>query len=140
MHRVFAAIRGAFIRLLDQKLPHRTKRLLFLASFFARVKAEKDPAFSSPVLSKLNTLMELSNRESALKLPVHLSHAIWHGKSLDEICGDQILEGEVNTERLEQATSSIIKQMPNWLRYGRRGDIEKDVRQLLMHRAIFKAT
>lgn len=140
MQRVFAAFRQAFIRFLDQRLPRRTKRLLFLASFFARVKPEKEPSFSTPVLAKLNTLMELSNRDTALKLPVHLSHAIWRGKSLDEICGDKILDGEVTTERLEHATQSIITQMPKWLRYGRPSDIEKDVRQLLIHRAIFTTT
>ncbi|MDR3392330.1 MAG: hypothetical protein P4L77_11410 [Sulfuriferula sp.] len=137
MSRASVAIKGFVIDSLDRHLPRRTKRLLFLASFFASVKDEKEPSFDDPALQKLNQLMRLSNTDSALKLPVHLSRVIWRGRTFNEICGDPMLEGQLTPDRLDGAAHSIISFMPKWLQYGRPEDIEKDVKQLLMHRQIF---
>jgi hypothetical protein len=84
MSRASVAIKEVLVDMLDKHLPRRTKRLLFLASFFASVKDEKEPSFDDPALQKLNQLMRLSNTDSALKLPVHLSRVIWRGRTFNE--------------------------------------------------------
>lgn len=134
MSRATAAVKNMFIELLDKHLPRRTKRLLFLASFSARVKGEAN--FDSDTLRKLNHLMALSNTDSALQLPIHLSRAIWEGRTISEICGDEIREGQLTPERVATATGRIVSLMPAWLRYGRQEDIERDVKQLLVHHQI----
>jgi hypothetical protein len=134
MSRASAAVRDFFIESLDRYLPRRTKRLLFLASFSARVKGE--PNFDSETLRKLNHLMALSATDEALKLPVHLSRAIWQGKTMPEICGENVLEGQLTPDRIERVTTNIVSFMPKWLRYGRQEDIERDVKQLLVHHQI----
>jgi hypothetical protein len=142
MNRVTEALREHSVQWLDRYLPRRTKRLMFLASFFARVKdgqVEGEPEIGDPVLEKLNSLMQLSNSDSALKLPVHLSKAIWRGKTLTDICGESILADQATPDTIEHAIKQIIVAMPKWLRYGRPEDIEKDVRQLLVHRQILTA-
>lgn len=142
MSRASEALRQYSVQFLDRYLPRRTKRLMFLASFFARVKdgqVEGEPQIDDPVLEKLNRLMQLSKSDSALKLPIHLSKAIWRGKTLTDICGESILADQTSPDMIEHATKQIIMAMPKWLRYGRPEDIEKDVRQLLVHRQILTA-
>lgn len=142
MNRASEAIKEAGVTLLDRYLPRRTKRLMFLASFFARVKdsqVEGDPTFDDPILQKLNKLMSLSNSDAALKLPVHLSKAIWRGRTFTEICGEKILVDQVQPDVLDAAVKQIISAMPKWLKYGRPDDIAKDVKHLLVHRQILTA-
>lgn len=141
MNRATAAIKEYGESFLGRYLPRRTKRLMFLASFFARVKEGQGnpPNYDGPILEKLNKLMSLSNSDAALKLPVHLSKAIWHGKTFSEICGEPILVEQITPDLIERASKQIIKAMPQWLRYGRPEDIERDVKQLLVHRQILTA-
>lgn len=134
MSRVTTALRELFIKNLEQHLPRRTKRLLFLASLSARVKEE--PEFDNETLHKLNRLMELSNSDSALKLPIHLSRVIWQGKTIQEICGEEIVKGQLTPDRIQLAAQRVQSLMPSWLRYGRPEDITKDLKQLLTHRQI----
>jgi hypothetical protein len=138
MNRASAAIKEYGEHLLANYLPRRTKRLMFLASFFARAKeGQQGPApYDDPMLEKLNKLMGLSNNDAALKLPVHLSKAIWHGKTLSEIVDVSVLEEQITPDLIDRAAKQIIAAMPRWLRYGRPEDIEKDVKQLLVHRQI----
>ena len=142
MKRFLEALKEYGIQFLDRYLPRRTKRLMFLASFFARVKdgqVEGDPTFDDPMLQKLNKLMSLSNSDAALRLPIHLSRAIWRGRTFTDICGTPILDGQITPDLIETASKQIIQAMPVWLRYGRSEDIEKDVKQLLVHRQILTA-
>lgn len=132
MNRVSAAFKRGMISLLDSQLPRRTKRLIFLASFSARMKNERQ--FDNDTLEKLNKLMVLSNSDSALKLPIHLSKVIWNGRTLNDICADSFAEGPLSTDRVAVAAEQIVNRMPNWLRYGRRNDIVADVKKLLLNR------
>lgn len=141
MNRASAAIKEYGESVLARYLPRRTKRLMFLASFFARVKEGQQgtASYDDPMLQKLNKLMSLSNSDAALKLPVHLSKVIWHGKTFSEIVDVPVLQEQITPDLIEQATRQIIAAMPSWLRYGRPEDIAKDVKQLLVHRQILTA-
>lgn len=144
MKRASAALKEYGEHLLANYLPRRTKRLMFLASFFGRVKEgqqsdvgqQANAPYDDPMLQKLNKLMGLSNSDAALKLPVHLSKVIWHGKTFSEIVDVPVLEEQITPDLIERAAKQIIAAMPRWLRYGRPEDIEKDVKQLLVHRQI----
>jgi hypothetical protein len=118
--------RSMFARILGQFLPDRTKRMMFLASFSARVK-------DSPV-------MDIEVSESALKLPIHLSHAIWRGRSFVDICGEpEILEGRITPDRVQSASRKAVLEMPSWLRYSKIEEIERDVKLLLVHSSMLAA-
>jgi hypothetical protein len=132
MNRVSAALKRGMLHVLDTQLPRRTKRLIFLASFSARMKNEKQ--FDSATLEKLNRLMVLSSNDSALKLPIHLSKVIWNGRTINDICGDSFADGQLSSDRVAIAAEQIVNRMPNFLRYGRRNDIVADVKKLLSNR------
>ena len=118
----------------NARLPARTKRLVFLASLSARLKGSD--TFDNETLHKLNKVMVLCNTESALKLPVQLSRAIWHGKTSYEIFNADIQEGTLNRALIKELAQRVTSAMPGWLRYGDDTAIEKDVERLLDNRLV----
>jgi hypothetical protein len=128
MNRVTDVLRGRFSTLLDRHLPERTKRLLFLASFSAQLKAPQE--FNGEMLHKLNKMLELSTDDAALKFPIHISHAIWRNRPLE-------LGVRIDSKALPDQTEvrgiglRIVSAMPKWLRYGDECKMLHDVERLL---------
>jgi hypothetical protein len=117
---------------LQRHLPNRTKRLIFLASLSARLKNTQN--FDNATLTKLNQVMVLSHTESAIKLPVQLSRAIWNGRSAGEIFNADLQKESLQKERLAELVANVINSMPAWLCYGEKETIEQDVSRLLNNR------
>lgn len=128
------AIRKGVVDLLQEHLPNRTKRLVFLASLAARLKGSE--TFDTETLRKLNRVMELGKSDSALKLPYGLSRAIWQGKTSYELLSVDFAEGALNQARKDEMVARIINAMPGWLRYGTNKDIELDVGRLLDNKSL----
>lgn len=128
MNRVTDAIRGRLANMLDRHLSERTKRLLFLASFSAQLR---DPSeFNKEMLHKLNQMFELASDDAALKLPIHLSHAIWRNRPLEP--GLRLtLRTEDIRPRVQVIGKKIITAMPKWMRYGDDKRMQNEVEQLL---------
>lgn len=135
MNRVSGLFRAGVVTLLGASLSERTKRLIFLASFSARIK---DPnTFDSETLHKLNQVMALASKEEAINLPVHLSRAIWRGRTIHDIADKEVLSSSTFTkERLQQLADRVLEAMPPWLRYGPDNVIRDDVARLLDHRSV----
>lgn len=127
-------LRKGFVGLLQEYLPNRTKRLVFLASLAARLKGSE--SFDTETLHKLNRIMELGKSDSALKLPYGLSRAIWHGKTSYELLSAEYAESSLDSVRKAEMTARIINAMPNWLRYGPDQDIKVDVGRLLDNKSM----
>jgi len=115
-------------------LPNRTKRLVFMASLTARLKGSD--TFTDDTLRKLNTIMSLSNSDSAMKLPVHLSRVIWRGKGSYEIFNDNVDKSSLTQTQIKNAISRALDAMPAWLRYCDDAVIEKDVQCIIENRSI----
>jgi hypothetical protein len=114
--------------LAERCLPERTKRLMFLASFSAQLKDPKE--MNGELLHKLNVLLSLSVDDNALKLPVHLSHAIWRNRPLEP--GVRLsLKAESLQDRAYSISRKVVAAMPSWLRYGDDASMSKDVVDLL---------
>jgi hypothetical protein len=125
---VTVGMRVRFSSMLDRHLPERTKRLLFLASFSAQLKAPQE--FNREMLHKLNKMLDLSADDAALKFPIHISGAIWRNRPFE--AGTRI-----DTRTLQDQTDvrglgmRIVSAMPKWLRYGDDGRMLGDVERLL---------
>lgn len=121
-------------KVLDSKLPTRTKRQVFLVSFAALLKGAT--TYDRETFKKLNNVLALSESgESALAVPVILSRVIWNGKTSYDICQDDVTEGTFNADRLSSIVANILYSMPKWLQYGPMEDIEKDLSVILNGRA-----
>ncbi len=104
------------------------KRLLFLASLSAQLKAPQE--INGEMLHKLNKILELSSDDAALRFPVYISRAIWRNRPLD-------LGVEVNIKTLHEPRdvrglgARVVSVMPQWMRYDDEGKMAQDVGQLL---------
>lgn len=125
---------GKFIsNLLDKRLPIKTKRQVFVASFVALVTGVT--TYDQETLGKLNSVLFLSESgEDALAAPVMLSRVIWSGKTAYDVCQEDVTKGVLSADRISNVVANILNSMPHWLRYGTFDEIEKDVTVLLNER------
>lgn len=113
-------------------LPKRTKRLMCLASVFAYSRGSTD--LDDETIKKLNNVMGLAGEDRAIKLPVHLSRAIWHGPDGKERISTDVLNPDVlkqpdpvNFRRIAEACVAV---MPSWIRYGDDREMAEEVEKL----------
>lgn len=119
-----------FAGLLNNMLPRKTKRQIFLVSFAALLKGAT--TYDRETFQKLNRVLALSeSSDKALGVSVMLSKVIWNGKTTYEICNDNVNEGNFNADRIAQVMTSLLNSMPRWLKYGQEEEIEKDVTVIL---------
>lgn len=136
MNRVSGLFRAAsFGSVLGVFLSQRVKRLIFLASFSARIKDQT--SFDSDTVHKLNQVMALASEERAIQLPVHLSKVIWQGRTIHDIAECEVLSSSTFTkERLHQLSTRVLEAMPKWLRYGPEDHMRDDLVKLLDNRGV----
>lgn len=114
-------------------VPDRTKRAIFLASFFAQIKDDAVDV-DSQTLVKLNKVMDLAKRDESLGLAVQLNRAIWHGASSKELRLDE-LQGPMTPARLRLVCNRVLESAPAWLRYGKNDEMREDLVKLFGARA-----
>lgn len=124
-----ASLLEAVVGFFGVHLPARMKRLILLASVSGRLK--EPGTFSNETLAKLNKVMELSMRDSALMGPIQLSRAIWHGRTSSEIIQDEPFAVTSTEERILRAATRIFESTPTWLRYGTEDEVVPDLIKLL---------
>ena len=116
--------------LLDKRLPMKTKRQVFLASFAALLKGAT--TYDQETFSKLNRVLALSESgDSALGVSAILSNVIWNGKTSYDVCNEDVTQGTFSADRISQVVANVLSIMPKWLLYGTTEDIEKDVSVIL---------
>jgi hypothetical protein len=129
MNRQHGLFRAGVVNLLGVSLSERIKRLIFLASFSARL--EDRTTFDSETLVKLNEVMALCSTEAAMNLPVHLSKVIWRGKTIHDIVDQAEVTSRASTqERLQRAIEQVLAITPEWLRYGSEARMREDLVRL----------
>lgn len=125
----------AVTKVLTNILPHKTKRLFFIASLIASIKNIKDP--DDNILVLINQKFDLSDSREALALPVWVGVKLWFGrvpKNLCLQCNDGIplinladLDGKRLTPgEMRVAANSVINCAPNWIKYGSRRTMRND--------------
>lgn len=121
-------------RALGKLLPRRMKRLIFVSSFIAHLRNTTDP--DRDLLSKINKLLSLSNRDEALLLPIHLHQHIWSKVFLKEVFQEksinfddisQIASFKFHKPQIRILSEEIIKVIPSWLMYGSRNQVKNDL-------------
>lgn len=118
---------------LNDALPTKTKRQVFLVSFAALLKGAT--SFDQETFHKLNRVLLLSeSTDKALAVPVILSKVIWNGKTSYDICQEDVSIGQFTADRITTIVSNILNHMPRWMLYGDTKEIEKDVGVILKDR------
>lgn len=118
---------------LNEALPIKTKRQVFLVSFAALLKGAT--SFDRETFHKLNRVLSLSeSNDNALAVPVMLSKVIWNGKTMRDICHEDVSVGSFTSDRITTIVSNILNHMPRFLHYGDTKRIETDIGVILTNR------
>lgn len=105
-------LKGQFTSLLGTKLNERSKRMIVLASLFAKTYNGESGEIDIEIARKLNELLHLSNADSGIMLPIQLSRFIWKdGVSTIDLQGADL------DIKIREAAQRISNQVPQWLRY-----------------------
>lgn len=122
-------------KVLTNVLPHKTKRLFFIASLIASVKNIKDP--DDNILVLINQKFDLCDSQEALALPVWMGVKLWFGRVPKNLClqcneGEPLINlADLGGKRLTPgemrvAANSVINCAPNWIKYGSRRTMRND--------------
>ena len=142
MNQVTGVFRKGLAAFLEKHLSGKTKRMVFLASFSARLKSESTKetmslADDDETLAKLNEVMALAHSPSAIKFPVVLTKVIWQGQTVEQITQEDVRTSQPFTkERLQKISAAVLDAMPSWLRYDSDPVIKRDVTKLLENRSL----
>jgi len=131
--------RRLFHSVLKSTVPNHTKKIIMLSSVAARIRDTTDP--DRDIAAKLNHVLALSNDDDALLLPMQLSRRIW--SSPIQINCSTKAESEfkdlndfhlmpLSSTQIRIVSDQIVKNTPDWLRYGSNREMKKDVLKVLM--------
>lgn len=132
MKQLAGSFKRSFTDLLERYLPSRTKRTIFVASFWARLVDTE--SIDGSTLKKLNDVMVLTTSESALRVPVQLSKVIWKGTTPPQVNSAPLSKSTLTDDQMNTVVENVQRAMPYWLRYAEGEVIKKDVKSLLGHR------
>lgn len=121
------------LRSIFKYVPGRVKRVIVIASVFAKVKDERE--FDHNTLIKLSAVMKLHSSPDALRLPIQLSNVIWK-KSSKEICSVDLLKPHLSVVQIQDAVNSLKAYTPDWLLYNEEANLEEDLAKLLGNREL----
>lgn len=127
---------GLFARLLGAYVPKRVKRMILVASAFAKVR-DSNPT-NDALICKLNKAMKLSANDNALRAPIQLKNLIWKGSS-KEICSVNLLKPHLTQQQIEDAVNGFTSHAPQWLIEDGKEQFQKDLKELLSKRDLVLA-
>lgn len=133
------ALMSAWVKFLEEFLPNKIKRMIFLSSFLAYVQGTKSP--DEVLVRKLNQLLHLSRNDKSAMAPQLINQRIWAGIiSRDEPVGNtgvtlcnlaEVQDYKIFTSQARSVSDRIIKNTPQWLKYGSNKQIRDDLMELL---------
>lgn len=133
------ALMSLWVKALDEFLPNRIKRMIFLSSFLAYVQGTKSP--DEELVRKLNQLLHLSRSDKSVMAPPLFNQRIWAGIiPRDEPLGrtrvtlsklSEVQDYKIVSAQARSVSDRIIKNTPKWLKYGSNKQIRNDLVELI---------
>jgi hypothetical protein len=133
MQRLTARLKSGVASILEMSLPSRAKKLILFSSLAAKAKETQD--LDRTTLRKLNSLMDLAGSEDAMRWPASLSRAIWDGKTSVDAIALLGKGGALPDATIGDVVQQIKACVPRWLRYGREGDLDADLKKFVHHKS-----
>lgn len=130
-------IQRKFFGFLNENLPRKLKRLIFLSSLLAMIEDIKNP--SDDIIKKLDELFKLANsNEMAIGFPMYIHSFIWQKALLNSLGTkenfrerlDTLVTEKLNSRDFRELCNFFYKSTPEWLKYGSKNLIENDLRIL----------
>ncbi len=127
----------AFAKVLENNLPRRFKRLIYVSSILGLMQQARDPDMT--LVTKLNDTLKLAQYPDAFAFPMYVKSVIWRDAIFDTVClrADQrIAIGDLIKQDLTGKDCTAIgeyfaSQSPSWLKYGSLEFMVNDVVSLI---------
>lgn len=136
---LLSTVSPLWVKFLNDFLPNRIKRLIFLSSLLAYIQGTKNP--DEELVCKLNQLLQLSHSSKSAMVPSMLNERIWAGVvSRDKPVANtgvvlsrlhEIQDYKILTHQARTVSDNIIKNIPYWLKYGSNKQMRSDLVKLL---------
>lgn len=124
-----------FYRLIEQKLPRRVKRLIYISSILGLIQQVKEPDMR--LVDKINRVFKVANSPEAYRFPVYIKGVIWRGMCADITVGDKkvticsLKDTVLDQEEQLRVGNYFALQAPDWLKYGSMDLMVQDVLVLI---------
>ena len=125
-----------FTGFLNTVLSSENKRIIFLSSLTAFLRDTSDP--DRQTLERLNEIFRLSSQPDALRFPMIAQKRIWKAIDIKDIqvpgitVGNECVDGKrPPVAQLRILANQVLDQCPDWLRYGSKSQMRKEVISLL---------
>lgn len=122
-------LRKAREAILAYVLPSRMKRLIVLASL--TFKFEEKGTLSVLTVDKVNTLLNLATRRSALPYSIHVGQVIWQDRLIVDVVQELQRVSSPTPVNLRPLAEKIMQVIPSYLRWDDSDAIERDIVKLL---------
>jgi hypothetical protein len=141
---------GFFIRLfynlLENKLPRRFKRLIYVSSILGLIKQMRDPDMA--MVKKLNDTFKLAQHPDAFAFPMYIKSVIWKGMideaviihNNEEVSIGNLIEKDLSTKDYAVIGEHFASKAPKWLKYGSFELMVNDIIMLIKHLQLFKSS
>lgn len=113
-----------FSAMLENRLPRRFKRLIYVSSILGLMQQVRDPDMA--LVTKLNETFKLAEYPDAFAFPMYIKSVIWKDAMFDQVCihaDRSVAIGDLLKENLTNRDCAAIGEYfashtPNWLKYG----------------------
>jgi hypothetical protein len=134
----------SFTALLENKLPRKVKRLIYVSSILGLMQQVRDPDMT--LVTKLNETFKLAEYPDAFAFPMYIKSVIWKDALFDQVCihtDRNVAIGELINEDLNNRDCTAIgeyfaQQAPAWLKYGSLEVMVNDIVVLIKQLKQFK--
>lgn len=126
-----------FAKMLENNLPRRFKRLIYVSSIMGLMQQVRDPDMT--LVTKLNDTLKLAQYPDAFAFPMYVKSVIWKDAMFDTVCihaNNQVAIGDLIKQELSSKDCTAIgeyfaNQAPSWLKYGSLEFMVNDVVSLI---------
>jgi hypothetical protein len=113
------------------------KRVFFITSLYSHIV--RIDSLRAEAISKLNEIMGLARRETALHLPMAYHEVVWHNTGIDKVLSEELLNKDISEEQALELSKRVVKLTPRWIKYGRENDMVNDVFDLIRNGSLLAA-
>lgn len=137
----FSPLKGFCLKLIYKVLSWRTRRMIFLSSLYGLAMDIQKPDISHA--KKLSKVLNIAREPSSVELPMSLKSVIWKNHLTEKLDrqGNILRVTDLNNpwlslEDFDALATSIVKNMPEWLKYAKDSQIKYDIRCMvkMMHK------
>ena len=135
----------SFLKLLENNLPRRFKRLIYVSSILGLIQQMQDPDMI--LITKLNNVFKIAHHPDAFAFPMYIKSVIWKNTMFDvvhigndkEVAVCDLVNHELSNRECAAIGEYFANNAPSWLKYGAIDTMVNDIVMLVKQLKQFNA-